>query len=292
MYDNKPKILVTGATGQVGRGVLQRLSSPGDVEVVASARNPVAVAAHGIPVRLLDYDRPETILPALSGVTRLFLVTAYTVDMLRQSKAMVDAAVKAGVRHIVHLGACGADDTDVAHYGWHQFIERYIAGSGISFTHLRPEIYMQNLLGYGGVKVVEQGVIRHYVGEARQSWIDTGDIADVAASVLLNPILHAGHTYRLGYEAARFSDIARIMECVTEQKFRYESRPPEEFLKNVLSAGGDPAYMDCVYKSFKRLTENGISGSDEVFDNFMLITGKRPTMIKDFVRNNIEQFRY
>ena len=75
----------------------------------------------------------------------------------------------------------------MAHYGWHQFIERYIEWCGFSFTHLRPEIFMQNLLGYGGESYVKEGVIRHYVGGARLSWVDCEDVAAVAAACLLEP---------------------------------------------------------------------------------------------------------
>src|SRR6202020_3169127 len=104
--------------------------------------------------------------------------------MLGASKDLVNAAKRTCCTHLVRLGACGNDDTRVAHYGWHQFIERYIEWSGIAFTHLRPEIFMQNLLGYGGESYVKQGVIKHYVGGARLSWVDCDDVAAVAAACL------------------------------------------------------------------------------------------------------------
>jgi uncharacterized protein YbjT (DUF2867 family) len=85
----------------------------------------------GVPVVELDLDRFETFAPALKEIDRIFMDAAYTVDMLRQSKDLMNAAHRANVKHIVHLGACGNDDTRVAHYGWHQFIERYIQSSGI-----------------------------------------------------------------------------------------------------------------------------------------------------------------
>ena len=75
---------------------------------------------------------------------------------------------------------------------------------------MRPEIFMQNLFGYGGVHVVENGVIRHYVGHAHLSWIDAEDIAEVAAAVLRDPGTHKGQTYRLGYDAKTFDEIAKI----------------------------------------------------------------------------------
>lgn len=291
MSNDKTKVLITGATGQVGRQLIARLTNDPALNVVASSRAP-ETADLGVPVVRLDYDQSETIAPALDSVERLFLLTGYTVEMLRQSKALVDRAQKSGVKHIVHLGACGADDTDVAHYGWHQFVERYIAGSGITYTHLRPEIFMQNLLGYGGVPAVNHGTLRHYVGNARLSWIDAEDIAEVAAAVLRAPEAHSERIYRLGYDAKTYDEIAQIIARVINQPFDSEARPPEEFLANVLKAGGEPAYMNCVYNSFARHSRDGIPGSDQTFENFTQITGMRPTTIEDFVRKHADHFRY
>ena len=168
---NKPKILVLGATGQVGQLVLPHLTANPNVEVIAAARNPEKAKSLGVAVVPLDLDKIETIEPALKGIDRAFLATGYTIDMMRQSKDFLNAAKRQGVKHIVHLGACGDNDTRVAHYGWHQFIERYLEWCGFSFTHLRPEIFMQNTLGYGGESFVQKGVIRHYIGKSRWSWV-------------------------------------------------------------------------------------------------------------------------
>jgi hypothetical protein len=83
------------------------------------------------------------------------------IPMMRQSKDFLNAAKRAGLKYLVHLGACGGNDTRIAHYAWHQFLERYVEWCGFSFAHLRPEIFMQNLLGYGGEKYDKEGVIRH-----------------------------------------------------------------------------------------------------------------------------------
>jgi NAD(P)H dehydrogenase (quinone) len=87
---------------------------------------------------------------------------------------------------------------------------------------------MQNMLGYGGESYIQKGIIRHYVGGARLSWVDVEDVAAVAAACLLDPEKHHGQTYRLGYEAATF-DIAKIFTRVIGQPFSYEARPPREF---------------------------------------------------------------
>jgi NAD(P)H dehydrogenase (quinone) len=288
----KPAVLITGATGQVGRAVLKALSTDPELMVTGAGRNPQAITAAGYHAVALDYDDPQSVAAALQGVDRLLLVTAYTVDMLRHSKLVVDLARQVGVKYIVHLGAPGADDTRVDHYGWHQFIERYIEWSGIACTHLRPEIFMQNLFGYGGVPVVDQGVLRYFVGDARLSWVDADDIADVAAICLRLPDRHAGMTYRLGHDAKSYPEVAAAFTKVLGQPFRYEPQDPKAFLERVLASGGDPAYMACVYRSFDELGRGVAEPADEVFPTYTAVTGKNPTTIEDFALKHAAVFRY
>jgi NAD(P)H dehydrogenase (quinone) len=288
----KPRILILGATGQVGGHIIEALKSEPSVELVAAARNIDKAKKLGVSIVHLDLDRIDTFGGALEGVERLFIATGYTVDMLRQSKDLVNYAKRAGVKFIVHLGACGDDDTRIAHYGWHQFIERYIESSGIPFANLRPEIFMQNLLGYGGERYVNEGVIRHYVGAARLSWVDCEDVAAVAAQCLLNPAKHSGNTYRLGYDAKTYEEIAQVMSETLEKSFHYEARPPSEFLSHVLAAGAEPAYMKCVFDSYTDFTNGVGERADEVFDNFPALVGREPRLLSDFVRQHADQFRY
>jgi NAD(P)H dehydrogenase (quinone) len=288
----KTKILITGATGQVGGGIIPQLAADPTIEVVAAARTPEKAKHLEVPVVRLDLDKPETMAPALEGVERAILITGYTIDMMRQSKDFLNAAKRAGVKHIVHLGACGDNDTRISHYGWHQFIERYVEWSGFSFTHLRPEIFMQNMLGYGGESYVQKGVIRHYIGKARLSWVDIEDVSDVAAASLLHPEKHQGQTYRMGYEAATYDEIANIFTKVIGQPFSYEARPPEEFYRNVLAAGAEPAYMKCVFDSYSDFTAGRGEKVDEVFDNLPAILGKKPRTLADFAAKHEDKFRY
>ncbi|RXH58183.1 SDR family oxidoreductase [Granulicella sibirica] len=288
----KARVLVMGATGQVGGALLPLLSEKSDVEVIAAVRNQAKAAHLSVPTVHLDLDDFTTFAPALRGIDRIFMATGYTVDMLRQSKDLVNCAKRAGVQQIVHLGACGDNDTRVPHYGWHQFIERYIEWSGITFTHLRPEIFMQNLLGYGGESYVKQGVIKHYVGAAKLSWVDCGDVAAVAAECLADPAKHAGMTYRMGYEAKTYYDLAQTFTEVLGQRFTYEPQSPAEFLRNVLAAGAEPAYMKCVFDSYTDFTNGVDIGADEVFDNLPSLIGRNPSTLADFANKHAERFRY
>ncbi len=289
---SKPKILVLGVTGKVGRETARLLAQNEDVQVVAGVRSlekAAPLAKQGIEIRHLDLDRHETLVPALNGVDRALLMTGYSVDMLKQSKAFLDAAKQTGVQHIVHIGASGAPTNEVAHWGWHQFIEVYIEHQGFSYTHLRPEAFMQNLIGFGWLN---NGIITNYIADARWSWIDCNDLALVAAETLRQCDRHAGKIYPLGYDTATMDDVAAILTEVVGKPFRVEARSPEEFLDTMLKAGSDPAYMDCVYTQLKLNAAHAIPQADVTFDNFEMITGQQPMTWRRFADKSQAEFAY
>lgn len=289
---DRPAILVLGATGKVGGEVIRHLVAADDNRVVAAARSREKAQAFqqkGVDTAILDLNRPETLLPALEGIERALLLTGYSVEMLRQSKRFIDAAKQAGVQHIVHIGASGAPTNEVPHWGWHQFIEAYIANRGFSFTHLRPEAFMQNLWGFGWLN---RDIITHYVGNTRWSWIDCNDLALVAAYTLRYPDKYAGQVIPLGYDAQTFDEVARILTDVVGQPFRAEARPAEEFLDAALKAGADPAYMNSVYTQFKLNSSGQIPNADATFDNFEAITGRKPTTWREFAQKHRAELAY
>ncbi|MGL5796201.1 MAG: SDR family oxidoreductase [Waterburya sp.] len=296
MTSSKPKILVLGATGKVGKEIARLLTQTGDVTVIAGVRSPEKaqnLIEEGIEVRHLDLDRHETIASALEGIDRALLLTGYTVDMLRQSKRFLDTAKQAKVKHIVHIGASGAPTNEVAHWGWHQFIEAYIEKLGFSYTHLRPEAFMQNLFGYGWLN---KGIITNYVGNARWSWIDCDDLAAVTVQTLLHPEKYAGQTIPLGYDAKTFAEVAQILTEIVGQPFRAEPHSPKEFLNNALQSGVEGiypnAYMNCVYTQLELNTADKIPEADATFDNFEAIVGRKPNTWKDFAVNYRQQLAY
>lgn len=292
MASSKPKILVLGATGKVGKQTAQLLTQTDDVQVIAGVRSPEKTAQlrdRNIEIRHLDLDRHDMLTSALEGIDRALLLTGYSVDMLKQSKAFIDVAKQVGVQHIVHVRASGAPTNEVAHWGWHQFIERYIEALGFSFTHLRPEAFMQNLISFGWLN---RGVITNYIDNARWSWIDCDDLARVAAETLLNCDRHTRKIYPLGYDAATMQDIAEILTDTVDKPFRLEAKSPEEFLNTMLKSGGDPAYMHCVYTQLKLNAANKIPCADATFDNFEEITGRKPMTWRNFAQKHKAEFNY
>lgn len=293
---DKPNVLVLGATGKVGGEVVNQLIDDEDINVIAATRSPEKAQAFkdkGIESVILDLNNPDTIVPALKNIDRTLLLTGYTVDMLRQSKRFLDTAKHAGVKHIVHIGASTAPTNEVAHWGWHQFIEAYIEKLDFSYTHLRPEAFMQNLFGFGWLN---NGVITNYIGNARWSWIDCYDLAAVVVQTLLYPDKYGSQTIPLGYDAKTMDEVAQVLTEVVGQPFKTEDRPPQEFLNNALQEGKEGiypnAYMNCVYTQFELNQADKIPEADRTFDNFEAITGRKPNTWKDFAVNYREQLAY
>ncbi|MEA2773806.1 MAG: hypothetical protein QOD93_6768 [Acetobacteraceae bacterium] len=113
---------------------------------------------------------------------------------------------------------------------------------------------MQNLLGYGGTRAIDDGVIQHYVGDARISWADCDDVAEVARICIVNWSEHAGATYRLASDVKTFSEVAAELSAVLGKPFTYEPRPATEFLEKAVAAGADGAYMRSAYENYAAYT--------------------------------------
>ena len=137
-------MLVLGSTGQIGKLGGPRTRNISDVHLRLSSRRLEAVeelSGGGEEAIYLDLDNPKTFALALAGVDRVSLLTGYTIAMVMQSKTFVDAAEKAGVKHVVHLGFFGEWDTTDPHFVWHQLIESYVKASGLAWTNLHPNVF-------------------------------------------------------------------------------------------------------------------------------------------------------
>jgi NAD(P)H dehydrogenase (quinone) len=227
----KPTVLVLGASGQIGRFVVQRLyQTPGEVHVRVAARTPercLALQQEGRDAVLLDLDQPSTFAAALRGVDRVFLLTGYTVAMLVQSKTFVDAAKKARVQHIVHLGVFGHWDCTDPHIAWHQLVETYIEASGIPWTHLHPNMFMEQIPRFMKIR---NDRFRVFWGPDRMGWVASRDVGAAAATVLREgPMKHSGQNYWLSVEVAGGDQLAAIFSEVLGRSIRCENEKPEDF---------------------------------------------------------------
>jgi NAD(P)H dehydrogenase (quinone) len=181
-------IALLGATGRIGRHVAAGLAAAG-ADARALVRDP-APAALPVPAMHADLSRPATLTAALDGAQRLLLVTLHGPDQDLLEAAAIDAAVAAGVRHVVKisggaatLGPSGTTPTAVAHWRSEQRIER----AGLHFDFLRPSFFMQNLLATIAPTVAKTGVLAAPFGHAPIAMVDLRDVAACAVAALLDP---------------------------------------------------------------------------------------------------------
>jgi len=175
-------ILVTGATGTIGREVVRLL--PANLAVRIMARDPAAVTGASTTAETVqgDYEDPDSLMRALSGVRAAFLVTNRIAD---DDARFLRAARSAGVRHVVKLSAAGVTDGEAEDLitRWQRGNEELWRGSGLEWTLLRPRLFMSNALSWAG-SVRLHGVVRALYGASANACVDPRDVAEVAVRAL------------------------------------------------------------------------------------------------------------
>jgi uncharacterized protein YbjT (DUF2867 family) len=195
------------------------------------------LSAQGMDVVPGDFEDRESLKRALGGVDTAFLLAPFVPNMLDLQLAFIEAAKEAGVRRIVKLSAMGtAPDAPVAFLRWHATAEQALRESGLAYTALQPNGFMQNLLGMAPL-ISTQGIIPAPAGDSRISHIDVRDIAASAVAVLTQPG-HDGKTYVLsGPAAVTYEEIAADVSEAIGKKVTYVPITPEQFLDGLTSTG-------------------------------------------------------
>ncbi|MFN6565475.1 MAG: SDR family oxidoreductase [Nostoc sp. ChiSLP01] len=230
------KILVTGATGNVGREVLRLLLSH-DCNVCAAVRNPNSakdILGSNIECVRFDFSNPDTFANAFVRVNKLFLVRPPALANIRKEIApALDAAKLAGVEHIVFLSILGAESNPFVP---HSQIENYIQQLGIKATFLRCSFFMQNLNTAHREDIKTRGELLLPAGNGKTSFIDIRDIAAVAVSTLIEDG-HQGKAYTLtGSEALTYYEVADIFTSVLGKPIRYNPSLLK-FIRQMRSSG-------------------------------------------------------
>src|SRR5438270_1845468 len=269
-------ILVTGGTGTSGReiiGELQRTGATGVRALVRDTSKASFIRDAGFELVEGDFERPETLDAALEGVERALLLTPPSPQTFNQQRAFVEAARRAGVRHVVKFSAFGASADAPEGFGkWHGQAEDFLKSSGLAWTMLRPNFFMQNLLGQAR-QIASQGVIYQPVGDASASFIDVRDIASVAARALVEDG-HEGEAYVLtGPEALSYAEVAAKLSEAAGREVTYVPISPEQFRQGALAAG----LPEWLVGALERLNEIFAAGhAAEVTDRGRAVGKKEP----------------
>jgi uncharacterized protein YbjT (DUF2867 family) len=231
-------VLITSAAGKVGQPLLEALVARG-VRVRAGVHSPDrarALQRAGLEPIVLDFDRPATLAAAFAGVAEVFLSAPGSPAQPTQEHNLLRAAQAAGVRRIVKLSILGAEAEATTFGRWNRISERALQASGIAWTILRPNMFMQDLLARANL-IREQGGFSDGPASMRISMIDCRDIASVAAAALTESG-HAEAIYELhGPEVLTFPKVAAILSRVLGRPVAYWERSMADFERELRTAG-------------------------------------------------------
>jgi len=274
-------ILITGASGNVGSEVLKQALAVG-LKIRATFQSPdkAAKAPAGMEGVIMDYAKPETIRPALHGVEKIFLVGPPVRDLPAMEANFIKEVRAVGRKHIVKLSALGGRESMFP--SGHRDSEENIEASGLPYTFLRPNGFMQNLVNYNAGTIRSQNAFYGCQGNGAVSVVDIRDIAAVAV-IVLAATGHEGKSYALtGGEALTNGQVAEKISRVAERKISYVDLLPAEFKKAILSAG-IPGWSADALLDLQRLYREGKASL--VTNDVERLTGRKPITFDQFARD-------
>jgi len=280
-------ILITGASGNVGREVVKQALAVG-LEVRATFQSPAvaAKAPAGLDGVIMDYAKPETIRAALHGVEKILLVGPPVRDLPALEANFVKEVRTAGRKHIVKLSALGGRGSMFS--SGHRDSEENIEASGLPYTFLRPNGFMQNLVNYNAATIRSQNAFYGCQGNGAVSIVDIRDIAAVAV-IVLAATGHEGKSYALtGGESLTNQQVAEKISRVAGRKISYVDLPAAEFKKGILSAG-TPEWFANALLDLQRFYREG--NASLVTDDVERLTRRKPITLDQFARDYAFAFR-
>lgn len=232
------KIGVTGATGQLGRLVVEKLKQKVAADsIVALVRNPAKAADLGVEARAFDYTQPETLVASLKGIDKLLLISGNEIGQrLPQHKAVIEAAKQAGVKQITYTSILHADSSPLGLAGEHLGTEVAIKESGLTYTILRNGWYTENYTG-SAKGAVGAGAFIGNAGDGKIASAARVDYAEAAAVVLAGEG-HENKTYELsGDEAYTLTELAAEISRQTGKTIPYNNLTEAEYAGILKSFG-------------------------------------------------------
>jgi uncharacterized protein YbjT (DUF2867 family) len=283
-------ITVTGSSGTIGSELVRLLSAASTPTraVYRSARDTPSL--RGVVWLRADLSDEAALEPVLAGTTRLFLLSGNDAGFGKLQIDTLKAAERFGVQHVVKLSALGASNhsnSTIAREHWE--VEQALQQSAMAWTMLRPHAFMQNWLTDVAESVRTEGVMYSPIADGRVPFIDTRDIAAVAAEVLLHPEAHAGRRYFLtGGEAVGLADVASVLSEVTGRTVTYRPISMDE-ARARMQARGLPAQLIDAMLAIAEYQKAG-GATAKASDSVQRILGRPPRTIRDFARDHADHF--
>ena len=279
------KIAITGATGQLGNLVIEQLLQLTAAQnIVALVRN-IDKAEHfkaqGIELREFDYDRPETLVPALLGIDKLLLISANEIGRRTpQHQAVIDAAKVAGVPYLAYTSLLRADTTPLGLAQEHRETEKLIQDSGITYTFLRNNWYSENYLA-GVAHTIEIGTLFGAAQDGRISSASRIDYAEAAARVLTSTV-HDNQTYELaGSQSFSLSELATLIGQAASKTINYQNLSAEEYTQGLIQASLPAGLVEVIVDADIQTIQGAMYSDSQDLEQLI---GRKTTNIQDAIK--------
>jgi NAD(P)H dehydrogenase (quinone) len=284
------QLLVTGASGHLGKAVVAELRRLGAKKVIAATRTPgkhLELAALGVEEREADFDRPETLQTAFQGVERLLLISTDSLHApdarIKQHRAAIRAAVSAGVEHVVYTSLPNAHPTEGPSIpGDHFWTEVALFESGLNWTILRNNLYAEVILRFAQFALKTGKLVSATQSQGR-SYVSREDCARTAAAVLLNTTGKAIFDVT-GPASVTHEEIASILSRFSGKSIQHVNVTPDEVEKGLVAAG----IPQFAARSVRELDEETSRGYQAIVTSTVTnLTGRVPMSVKDFLQTTV-----
>lgn len=283
------KVLVTGASGNVGSYVVQELLNKGE-KVVACGTNIEGLKkmfGDAVDVVYFDFTNQDTYANVLKDVNRVFLMRPPHLGKPEDLYPFIDEMKMHNIKLVSFLSLMGVESNTIPP---HHKIEKYIEQSGLPFAHMRPGFFMQNLSGIHSAEIKEKNEIFVPAGNSKTSFIDAADIGLAVATILheAEKYKNTAHTVT-GGEALDYYQVAEVLSNVTGRTITYAKPGYLKYRRYYIKNRGlDKGFVN-VTVALYFMTRMGTA--KEVTDDYVKLTGKAPRSLEDFAKTNIDCFR-
>ena len=274
------RILITGATGNIGGEVVRQLKDMGVDFVAGSSSGSV----DGVESVSIDFGDKASLVNAMQSTTTLFMVLPNHPDMVKWGENFIDAAQECGVSHIVRSSGSLADkDSSLKIEHLLGTTDEYLKNSGLDYTITAPSFFMQNFINFFGDDY-KNGTIYQPAGDGKIGWVDVRDIAAVNVEILLNPEKYKGQSLTItGSENLSYAEAVQQMNQVLGNESQYFAVSDEKAIE-AMRGLGFPEFIVELMISLNQSIRHG--HGEEVTNTIEKVLGRQPIGFKQFVEDN------
>jgi len=286
------KILVTGATGQLGKAVTESLLKQTDAAnisvLVRDAEKAAAFKAQGVNVKIGDYNDYASLVAAFKGIDKVYMVSGNDLaNRIPQQDNVVSAAKEAGVKHVVYTSYQRKNETDLSPIAFvgngHLNTERKLKASGLSYTILQHGIYADMIPIFAGEHLLDNKTIYLPAGEGKTTYVVRTDFGDAGANVLLDKTgKYDNKSIELGgAEGLSWSEVAKLIGEITGVEITYVSPSNDEFTDTLTKAHVPAEYIG-LFTGFSNAAKEG--EFENITGNLKSILGREPETVAAYLK--------